>query len=48
MFIAVIVCWGCVLSLFSNALLSVLSSFEIISLRKRELVDFVQLGPCCP
>ena len=35
--VAHIVCVGCVKSLFYYAVLSVLSSFVIISLRKREL-----------
>ena len=46
MFSAAIVRFGCVLSLFSNTLPSVLSSFEIISLRIRELVALL-LCPCC-
>ena len=36
--VAPIVCEGCVWSLFCCAVLSILSSFSIISLRKRELV----------
>ena len=36
-------CW----SLFSNALLSTLSSFVIVSLRKRELAALFKLCFCC-
>ena len=40
--------WGiCVWSLFSYAVLSVLSSFAIISLRKRELVALLWLSFWC-
>ena len=36
----------CVVSMFLNAVLGVLSSFAIISLRKRELVALLKLCSC--
>ena len=41
--VAPLVCLVRILSLFCNAVLSVLSSFAIISLRKRELAALLQL-----
>ena len=44
--VALIVCGICVRSLFCYALLSVMSSFAIISLSRRELVAWLKLSMC--